>query len=298
MILPGALAQVPTPGGKQYQTAFCPKTAELETAPSQKYWFDGVIGHKHVHMYLERGGDAVVGAFYDTTDWNPLTLGGRWIGEGQGAVELTARTEWDFDSGTLNGQLTPRGLSGVWLPGKEEHEIAFHLKEVEQPECDGNGAWKVFAGEHWPVSFSYPASWHISVSDDSISLTCPDASLMAYDGFEIDITQRSAANNITTDFVQCGDKWIYGDACQCADAKRCKVAPISERNGMTILNGDELDWPVYCRGGGQIGPGRGRREILTFEDAWVVVEGQGPPADLVERIVATAKRHNGGRPEK
>jgi len=291
VVLCSASAQEPAQNiGKQYQTAFCPKTAELEVAPSRKYWFEGTIGQKHVRMYLERGGGAAVGAFYDTADWSPLTLGGRWIDEGEGAVELIARNEWDFEGGSLKGELSGRGLSGVWSSSKEESQVGVHLKEVEQPRCDGKGAWKSFEDRNWPISFSYPASWHVSVSGDSVSMVCPDPSLMVYDGYEIDITQRPAANNATTDFVQCGDKWIYGYACQCGDAKRCKTAPASERDGITILNGDDRDWPVYCRGGGTLGGGSGRREILTFGDAWVVVEGQGPPAELVERIVGTAKK--------
>jgi hypothetical protein len=290
-MLCGVSVQAPTGNrGKQYQTAFCPKTAELEVAPSHKYWFEGTIGQKHVRMYLERGGGAVVGVFYDTTDWSPLTLGGRWIDGEEGAVELIARNEWDFEGGSLKGEISAQGLSGVWSPSKDESQVTFHLKEVEQPKCDGKGTWRVFEDGHWPIRFSYPASWHVSVSGDSVSLICPDPSLMAYDGYEIDITQGPTANNATTDFVQCGDKWIYGYACQCGEAKRCKSAPVSEQSGITILNGDDRDWPVYCRGGGALGAGHGRREILTFEDAWIVVEGQGPPADLVERIVGTAKK--------
>ena len=286
-----ATASAQAPGEKrQYQTGSCPKTAELEVAPRAEYWFEGALGKKHIRMYLERGGPGVVGAFYDTIDWNPLTLGGRWIASQPEAIEVTARGERDATAGHLKAQLTAEGLAGTWLGSGEENGVDFHLKTVAQPKCDGSEGWRVFKDAHWPVTFSYPGSWHVSASEDSITLTCPDPSLMAYDGYEISVSQGTTANNATSDFIQCDDKWIYGYACKCDKTERCKVAPASDRGGMTILKADEVEWKAYCRGGGYAGEGSGDRRILTFDDAWIVVEAQGTPAELVERIVGTAKR--------
>jgi hypothetical protein len=130
----------------------------------------------------------------------------------------------------------------------------------------------------------------VSIDGDSITLTCPDASLMAYDGYQVSVRQGAEANNATSDFVQCGDKWSYGYDCKCGDVSRCKNAPATERGGMMILRGDERGWRTYCRNGGYIGQGEGVRRILTFGDTWIDVEGQGPPSELVEKIVSTAKR--------
>ena len=83
---------------------------------------------------------------------------------------------------------------------------------------------------------------------------------------------------------------IYGYDCKCSEDKQCKVAPAADRGGMTILSGDEIDWKAYCRGGGDIGRGQGARRVLTFDDNWIVMEGRGPFAELVERMAGTAKR--------
>jgi hypothetical protein len=289
LVLTEAFAQAPEK--KQYQTGFCPRTAELEAGPSQKYWFEGALGQKHVRMYLERGGEGVVGVMYDTVDWVPLTLGGRWIA-GKETIEVTAFTERDAMGGVLKGQATASGFTGVWSQEGGENGLPFRLKTVTQPKCDGSERWKTFEDGRWPVSFSYPGSWHVSTSADSITLTCPDASLMAYDGYEIDVKQGAEANTVTSDFIQCENKWIYGYDCRCDNATRCKIAPAADQGGMTMLRGDKIEWRVYCRGGGYVATGSGDRRVLTFGDTWIVVEGEGPPGELVERIVGTAKKRH------
>ena len=279
------------PGGKQLQTAFCPKTAELETVPSGKYWFDGNLGQKHVRLFLERGGGGVVGVFYDTADWVPLIVGGRWSGADEGTIEVTARNQRDAVLAVLKGQIAAHGFTGTWNAESEGSGVPLQLKAVARPKCDGSESWKVFSDKRWPITFSYPGSWHVNVSGDSITLTCPDASLMAYDGYEIDIKQGPDANTVTSDFVQCGDKWIYGhDDCKCGEEKGCKIAAAADHGGMTMLRGDEMEWRAYCRGGGYVGQDQGDRRVLTFDDNWIVMEGRGPVAELVERVVGTAKR--------
>jgi hypothetical protein len=287
-VLTAARAQAP--GGKQYQSKFCPKTAELEVSPSAKYWFEGYVGKKHVRMYLERGGAGVVGVVYDSADWVPLILGGRWTSGDLEAVEMTALSARDTTAAVVRGHVTAHGFDGMWVAGGEENGTAFQLKTATEPRCDGSGSWKAFQDGHWPVTFSYPASWHVRTSGDTVTLTCPDPALMAYDGYEINVMQGEDANNATTDFVQCGDKWIYGYECKCEDATRCKDAPAEEREGMTILRGEKREWRADCRGGGYVGEGQGDRRIVTFGDTWIVVEGQGPVAVLVEKIVGTAKK--------
>jgi hypothetical protein len=288
-----ATASAQTPPPKQYQTGFCPKTAELEAGPRAEYWFEGVLGKKHVRMYLNRGGAGVVGVFYETESWVPVFLGGKWIAGQPGAVELTARTQRDFEIGEVKGQLNEGELVGAWTPKGEETGISFRFKAVAQPKCDGTEPWKSFHDSHWPITFSYPASWHVSATQDSITLTCPDASLMAYDEHEIRIWQGPEANNAASDVVQCGDKWIYGYGCKCGrNIDGCKEAVAAEQEGMTVLTADDRAWRVYCRDGGYVGLGKGSRRILTFGDAWVVIEAQGAPAELVVRMLATAKRRH------
>lgn len=278
------------PQQKQYQSAFCPNTAQLEVAPSQKFWFEGSFGQKHVRMYLERGGSGVVGVFYNTEDWAPVALGGEWIAGAQPEIALTAFGERESELGRLSGQLSATALTGVWSPAEGAKDIPVHLKASAQPKCDGSGPWKLISDKHWPAAFSYPASWRVNTSAETITLTCPDPSLMAYEGNEIDILQGTEANTVTSDFVQCGNKWIYGYGCKCENTSKCTVASSDDRDNMTILQADHIEWRLYCRGGGYVGQGEGHRRVITFGDAWIVVEGQGVAAELVDRVVASAKR--------
>jgi hypothetical protein len=290
VVLVWVTASAQAPNGKQFQTGYCPRTAELDAAVEQQYWFEGMLGKKHVRMYLNRGGDGVVGVYYDTTDWVPVFLGGKWIASESGSVDMTALSGRDRTVGKLKGKLTASGLAGSW-EGSGESGTEFQLKAETQPKCDGSEKWKNFSDGHWPITFSYPGSWHASVSGDSVTLTCPDASLMAYDGWEISVRQGGDAQNETTGFVQCGDKWIYGYDCKCGpNPGGCKTAVLMDRGGMTELKADEMEWRVYCRDGGLVGSGSGDRRVLMFGDNWIVVEGEGPPAKLVERLVETVKR--------
>lgn len=113
---------------------------------------------------------------------------------------------------------------------------------------------------------------------------------MAYAGFEIRLTQGRRADPEVSDFVQCAGQWRYGPGCDCEKLGDCRAATVSDRKGMTILGGDEMEWRVYCRGGGYIAQGFGCRRVLLINDRWVQLSGQGPPSELVERILATAKR--------
>ncbi len=288
-----ATVSAQTPPPKQYQTGLCPKTAELGPVPRGEYWFEGVLGKKHVRLYLNRGGEGVVGVFYDTESWVPVFVGGKWTTGQPGAIELTARTQRDFEIGEVNAQLNEGELVGAWTAKGDQTVLSFRLKEAAQPKCDGKEPWKNFHDAHWPITFSYPASWHVSATDGSITFTCPDASLMAYDEYEIRVWQGPEANNATSDVVQCGEKWIYGYGCKCGrDIGDCKAAVAAEQEGMTVLTADDRAWRVYCRDGGYVGLGAGSRRILTFGGAWIVVEAEGAPAELVGRMVATAKKRH------
>lgn len=290
MVLVLAAASAQTPNQKQSQIGYCPRTAELDAGQQQKYWFEGMLGKNHVRMYLDRGGDGVVGVYYDTADWVPVFLGGKWISGEPVLVELTALSGRDRTVGILKAKITANGLEGSWTGARAESE-EFQLKTETQPKCDGAEKWKNFSDGHWPITFSYPGTWHASVNGDSITLTCPDASLMAYDGWEISVRQGGDAENETTDFVQCQDKWVYGYGCKCGvSLDDCKSAVMSEHAGMTELRADQMDWKMYCRDGGYVGSGLGDRRVFTFGDTWIVVEGEGKPAELVGRLVATVKK--------
>jgi hypothetical protein len=61
--------------GQDTMASYCPQTARLSGRPADR-WFEGTIGPKHVRMYVERGGQEVVGLYYDVADWKPILLGG------------------------------------------------------------------------------------------------------------------------------------------------------------------------------------------------------------------------------
>jgi hypothetical protein len=290
MVMAVGMAPAQAPSEKQSQIGYCPRTAELNAAQQEKYWFEGMLGKKHVRMYLNRGGGGVVGVYYDTADWVPVFLGGKWISGEPAGVELTALSGRDRTVGILKAKITANGLAGSWTGAQAEAE-EFQLRSETQPKCDGSEKWKSFSDGRWPITFSYPGTWHASVNGDSMTLTCPDASSMAYDGWEISVRQGGDAENETTDFVQCQDKWIYGYGCKCgANLDGCKNAVLSERGGITELRANQIDWKMYCRDGGYVGSGTGDRRVLTFGDTWIVVEAEGQPAELVERLVETVKR--------
>jgi hypothetical protein len=65
---------------------------------------------------------------------------------------------------------------------------------------------------------------------------------------------------------------------------------MSKWKGMTILDGDQAEWRVYCRGGGYVAQGEGHLRVLLLGDSWVQLIGQGPPSELIGRIVSTVRR--------
>jgi len=275
-----------------YQSAVCPSEPALELDPSSQYWLEGSLGPRRVRMYLGRGGEAVVGVLYDTENWLPLILGGRWK-EG-GVVELTARIE-DTPVGQLDGRVMTAGFAGFWKP---QRNIAIkngpvRLKTISQPNCTQlTGALRRFSDLQWPVTFSYPDSWRLNVQADALRLTCPDPSAMAYSDFDIKVIQGSLASkgDGAGNFVRCGGTWRYGRFCDCDNLDACKEAEVNHRDGIAILAGDEQEWRVYCRNGGYVASGFGYDRLLLIDNRWVELSGQGPPSELIEEIVKTVRR--------
>lgn len=170
-----------------------PPTPPVTEDPSSKQWLEGSIGQRNARMYLDRGGKDVVGVFYYTADWEPFLLGGSWRGD---ALELHQEDETCQegncpDEGVLRGNLTLGRLAGTWNPPHQSKAVLVELKVVPALVCDGKGAWRSFRDSRWPITFAYPASWRLKVTEKSISITCPDPSLMAYEGWEFNVTQES-----------------------------------------------------------------------------------------------------------
>lgn len=241
-------------------------------------------------MYLNRGGEVVVGVFYYTENWVPFILGGSWV-EG-GAIKVGAKPDQDgAEVGQLAGRLTTKGLVGTWKQVGDNIAVPVHLKTVPQPSCDGKGPWKRFNDPRWPITFSYPASWRVTTDPDGTTISCPDPSLMAYDGFALQLSQGKRTDLELTGFVDCGGQWRQGSDCDCDrhDQVLCQVATVDQRNGMTILGGEAGEWRVYCRGGGYVALGEGDERLILIDDKWVRFYEEGLDSQIVERIARTIK---------
>src|SRR6185503_10259967 len=103
------IAGSPTPfEPKNLQTAYCPQTHQLEAEPSQKFFLDGMIGKRHVRMYLDRGGSGVVGLFFDIGGtWETTLLGGTW---NNGQIDASDATELHVATGHLTASLAKNRL--------------------------------------------------------------------------------------------------------------------------------------------------------------------------------------------
>lgn len=122
-------------------------------------------------MYMERGGPEVVGLYYDTADWKPIILGGKWSEDNN--FEVTTRLpEPDAVAiGALNGRIISSGtLVGTLImrAGNDGGQEPVAMKRMLQPSCNGSGVWQKFNNPNVPITFSYPASWHVEIAEPDI----------------------------------------------------------------------------------------------------------------------------------
>lgn len=281
------------------QSAVCPRTHNLELAPSAEYWLEGVIGSKTVKMYLNRGGSGVVGLFYEPDgDWKPVLLGGMWKPSG---IDLSAGDDsaaFDPETlapiGRLQGQLSDNVFLGQWTPKGGEQTEPVRLSVVPKTGCEGKGAWKRFDSPKWPFSFSYPASWHLvedhDTDGDYIRLVCPDPEEMAYQT-DVSIQEGVGENVDKTELVRCGESWRYDAGCgdDLKDSLYSHIPVQSVRHGMKILDISNHEWRAYCRGWGYVGQTEGTDIVALMQNGWIWITRVGDDSDMVGRIVDTVQ---------
>jgi hypothetical protein len=275
---------------KDLQTGYCPQTHQLEAAPSQKFFLEGTIGKRRVRMYLDRGGSGVVGLFFDIGgNWETTLLGGTWD---EGHIEASNATELHPATGHLVVSLDNNHLTGSWTSSKSGQAEPVELATVDEPSCDGKEAWKRFDNPDWPVTFSYPSSWHAEISeDDSVVLTCPNPAEIAFDQ-HITIYHGSGAPQRPTNLMQCGRSWIYGDQCRCdeQDSHRCPTAKVSRVNSATVLDVSEREHRIYCLNGGYVSAGDGEDRVILLGDQWIEINAPANSSEIIKRIAGSLTR--------
>jgi hypothetical protein len=271
----------------------CPPRTEGEDGkPQSSHSLEGTIGDAKVRMYLEHNGEVVAGVYYYTRHWKPLLLSGNWA-EG-GRVTLTETTRGPASTGQIRGMLGPAGLSGEWISPDDKTHRPVQLRVGGKIDCDGAGPSLSFADPAWPVTFSYPASWHLVREGTSLRLICADPMFMIYDDMDVLISRGVGLTTFEEpgDFVRCHGQWMssrseMGAGCNCADiTPSCQSATTSTREGMTVLEGGG-DSKSYCRAGGYLGLGSRDEYLVLVGERWIQVHGASDAAAIAARVTET-----------
>jgi hypothetical protein len=270
-------------------TNYCPRTHALEGTPEKEYWFEGTIRNSTVRMYLHRAGADVVGLFYTTDgDWTPTFLGGEWSAKG---IKLLGESANEDPTGRLEVQLVNGALIGSWTLNGSGHADPVRAANVQRPVCDGSGVWKRFDDPKWPVSFSYPASWHLKKDDERLvlTLTCPDPEAMTYDK-GVTIYEGKGKPVGPYELVQCPKRWRFGPSCDSydEDAVTAQVTEVSTQSGRTVLSLVH-EWRLYCADGGYRGQGDGNDIVVLLRNYWAEFMGVVPATDVVDRMAKSAR---------
>lgn len=278
------------------QTAYCPQTHALQVSPSAKYWFQGDIGKTAIRMFLDRGGNGVVGLFYATAgNWTPTLLGGDW---GSTGISLSAQSDNRTLTGRLQGRLAKNAFIGSWTPANSHQAQPVRLTATPEPACDGKGAWKQFSDPKWPLSFSYPASWRMKQEGHTIELICPDPEAMAYNT-EVTVQMGTGAPAGAGVLQHCANGWRYGSLCDCgARENTCQVPKITQSQGNTFLNLDQSEWRVYCRNGGYVGQGYGADRFVLLKNHWFEAYATGAGSAIIKRLVQTVNTRAAGKTQQ
>jgi hypothetical protein len=238
-------------------------------------------------MYLDRGGSGVVGLFFDTAgNWDTTLLGGTWT---DGKIDLSDATDLHPATGYLVASLADHRLTGTWTAGDWNQSEAVELVTIPEPACDGKETWKRLEDPDWPLTFSYPASWHLKRSHDgSVILTCPDPAQIAFDQHII-LYHGTGTPSGPTHVVACGRSWMYGDRCDCnqQNVQACSTAKVSGTSTRIILDASDQEWRVYCLDGGYIAAGEGEDRIILVRDQWVEITAPGDSSKIINRMAAS-----------
>lgn len=195
-ILALALAPAMTAGARDW---FCPSTPELPSEDWEK-WFVGSIGGIGARMHLIGGGNIAKGEFYRQDDWKPVILGGRLQADGtlllHDEQELNCGTNDECaGTGLLRARLTKTAVTGTWKASPDDPPKPMQMQEEPRPKCEVTGPKRAFRNRSWPITFEYPATWHMDITANAVTLACPDPDLMANDGMNVSLAMGDIAPN-------------------------------------------------------------------------------------------------------
>lgn len=268
-LIDGAGGSATTSSDDEYQGYFCPQTHAMKVYPDERYWLEGTIGGEKARMYLNRGGDGVVGVFYFLRDWKPIFLGGEWRSNSEITVnEYTdGLPNLDATGARLQGRFSGEQLVGAWT-SREGATQPVQLTVGLPPTCDLKEPWQRFDDRRWPITFKYPACLHLEVTDKEITVTHPDPIGMIYAGQETWISKSKRRERLQ----KCGDTWRYGPGCTCTDDTfSCPEASVRRVHGFTVADLHHLEWRIYCRVGGYQGQGEGTDQRIFVDDTEITI---------------------------
>ena len=270
---------------------FCPSSPGFPTGRQEwEKWFVGSIGSAGARMHLIGGGDIAKGEFYRQTDWKPVIVGGRMRADGTLRLHDEKESKCFADDecagpGMLRAQLTMDGLTGTWKASPGDLPELMQMRVESAPKCDIVGPKRVFRDPRWPITFEYPAAWHVEASAQTIALLCPDPNRMASEGSNVSLTMGNLApngdlqdNGLTGFTRNTKGVWEYDSSL----GGGSQPATVKQRDGLMIIVAEDASSRGYCLVGGYHGLVEGELELIIFNGHWILVNG-GP------EIVETAK---------
>lgn len=280
----------------------CPPQPAFRDGPGPQWekWFVGSIGGVRARMHLEARGGLAKGEFYRLNDWKPVIVGGQAGADGSltlhdELVDKVCNEDFCPGSGVLQARLTATGITGVWKPSVDHLPEELQMRQEPAPQCTGAGSQRVFRDPTWPITFAYPATWHVDVSTDTIVALCPDPDRMAYLDGNVSLTKgKMRPDGALPDKAafsrDAGGRWQYLFNLAGGPAP----AHAEQRGGLTIVRADdEQDESAGAYCGIQVGQyfesyvGLERIEdvLIVAGSQWVLVQGGAPAIDQVDLIV-------------
>jgi len=276
----------------------CPSTPGLPGGSQEsETWFVGSIGSVGARMHLIRGGDVAKGEFYRQSDWKPVIVGGRVQADGTLLLHDEQDSKCGVEdectgSGVLRAQLTKTGLTGTWRASPSDQPEAMRMRAEPAPKCEVAEPKRIFRDPGWPITFEFPAAWHIDANAHTIALLCPDPDRMAYEGSSVSLRMGNLTlggdlpkEAIISEFTkEDKGKWQYEGSLGGGP----ESAAVEQRDGLTIIRAVNASRRGYCLVGGYSGLFDEDLVLIIFNGHWILVNG-GPQVDLVVKSAAPRK---------